>query len=75
MHAVTDPRIRAPEDYNFAHFRLRQAAGEARAFLRRQGVAPGAIAPDFELLTVAGARFRLSGCRGRPVLLRFGSGS
>lgn len=38
------------------------------------GSQPGQFAPDFDLPTVAGGRFRLSDFRGKqPVLLEFGS--
>ena len=55
------------EDYNFTHFRMRHMAAE----LLRTGLAPGAPAPDFELPATGGGRVRLSGLRGRPVLLHF----
>jgi hypothetical protein len=40
----------------------------------RDGPEPGQLAPDFDLPTVAGGRFRLSDFRGKqPVLTQFGS--
>lgn len=34
-------------------------------------ITPGDLAPDFELMDVQGNRVRLSGFRGKPVLLAF----
>lgn len=34
-------------------------------------ITPGDLAPDFELEDVRGKRVRLSGFRGRPVILTF----
>lgn len=57
--------------YNYDTFR-RHMMKEDMAF--RGGPEPGQLAPDFDLLTVEGARFRLSDYRGRkPVLVQFGS--
>lgn len=38
---------------------------------QRVAVSAGALAPDFELETLSGGRFRLSDWRGHPVLLNF----
>jgi thiol-disulfide isomerase/thioredoxin len=44
------------------------------AFANRGKLAPGDLAPDFELLTLDGSsRVKLSSLRGRPVVLFFGS--
>lgn len=57
--------------YNYDTFR-RHMMKEDMNF--RGGPGAGEIAPDFELPTVEGGRFRLSDLRNeRPVLLEFGS--
>jgi hypothetical protein len=61
------------ERYNYAHFRVRHVAGEARKTVRRAGVPPGERAPDFELPRVGGGTWRLAQQLNPPVLLRFGS--
>jgi hypothetical protein len=58
-----------PRDYNFRHFRLRHMAAELLRTVRPEGVLPGREAPDFELESTHGPPLRLSGLRGRPVLL------
>lgn len=60
-----------PEPYNYDTFR-RHMFKEDLHF--RGGPEPGQLAPDFDLPTIDGARFRLSEYRGqRPVLIEFGS--
>jgi hypothetical protein len=68
-------RVEAPADYNYERFRPRHLILDARRTIARQGVQPGEEAPDFELPRVEGTPLRLSELRGRPVLLRFGSGT
>ncbi len=58
--------------YNYKHFRTKQLVRDALRTLNRAGVAPGELAPDFELPRVGGS-LRLSDLRGKPVLLHFGS--
>lgn len=62
-----------PRDYNYAHFRTKHFLADLVHSLRGEGIAPGAEAPDFDLPTTTGERGRLSGLRGRPVVLHFGS--
>lgn len=45
---------------------VRTSSGE-----RSEGVVPGRVAPDFTIQTVEGEPFRLSGQRGRVVVLDF----
>jgi len=54
-------------DLNFRHFRARHMVAE----LLRTGLPPGGEAPDFELPSTDGRRVRLSGLRGKPVVLHF----
>lgn len=59
------------EPYNYDTFR-RHMIKEDMHF--RGGPEPGMLAPDIDLPTVEGGRFRLSAHRGkRPVLIQFGS--
>ena len=59
------------ETYNYDSFR-RSMVQEDMGF--RGGPRPGEPAPDFDLPTVDGGRFRLGAHRGsRPVLIEFGS--
>jgi hypothetical protein len=58
-------------DYNYPRFTARQFAREARTTIGRWGVAPGTLAPDFELPCVQGGTLRLGTLRGKPVLMRF----
>jgi hypothetical protein len=61
----------AQEPYNYDTFR-RHMMHEDLHF--RGGPAPGQVAPDVDLPTVAGGRFHLREYRSRrPVLLEFGS--
>src|SRR5690606_38451353 len=61
------------EEYNFRHFRTKHLLKDAQATIRGNGMRPGELAPDFELLRSDGGTLRLSELRGRPVLLHFGS--
>jgi hypothetical protein len=66
----TDGRRAAMDAYNYDTFR-RHMMNEDMHF--RGGPKPGESAPDFDLPTVDGGRFRLSEHRGRPVLIEVGS--
>jgi hypothetical protein len=66
-------RAEEPADYNFAHFRTKHLVQDAEGTLVRRGIAPGEIAPDWELPRAGGGTLRLSDLRGKPVLLHFGS--
>ncbi len=76
--AVTDrlaalaERLSADE-YNYEHFRAEHIIADTRHTLAQRGIAPGEPAPDFELPQADGGRLQLSGLRGWPVLLHFGS--
>lgn len=72
---ATLERAESLEDYNFQHFRTKHLAQDGRRTVAAEGIAPGELAPDFELPRAddAGATLRLSDLRGRPVLLHFGS--
>jgi AhpC/TSA family len=60
-----------PEPYNYDTFRRHMMQQDMHF---RGGPAPGQAAPDFDLPTLGGERFRLSQYRGqRPVLIEFGS--
>lgn len=61
------------EEYNFAHFTTLILLEDVKRTINKEGVSPGAMAPDFELPTAMGDSLRLSELRGRPVLLHFGS--
>jgi hypothetical protein len=61
------------EVYNFEHFRTRHLLNDARGILAGEGIAPGEVAPDFELPSTEDGAVRLKDLRGRPPLLRFGS--
>jgi peroxiredoxin len=64
-------RSQVAESYNYDTFR-RHIMEEDMHF--SGGPQPGQPAPDFDLATVAGRRFRLADFRGRkPVLIEFGS--
>lgn len=61
------------EPYNYDTFR-RHMVKEDMHFAG--GPEPGQLAPDFDLPTVDGGRFRLSDYRGKqPLLIQFGSGT
>ena len=67
IRARTIDRLDPAHDVNFRHFRARHMVAE----LLRTGLPPGVEAPDFELPSTDGARVRLSGLRGKPVVLHF----
>jgi cytochrome oxidase Cu insertion factor (SCO1/SenC/PrrC family) len=58
---------------NYEHYWRKHQLADFERTWRGQGVAPGREAPDFELEAATGERVRLSGLRGRPVVLHFGS--
>ena len=58
-------------DFNFRHFRGRHMVAELLRGFCNHCLAPGAKAPDFELISTSGEPVRLSAFRGRPVLLHF----
>ncbi len=60
-------------EYNYEHFRTKHFLADVQQTIRGGGVQPGEEAPDFELDATEGGRVRLSGLRGRPVVLHFGS--
>ena len=60
-------------NYNFRYFPRYVLWADALRTVRRIGVQPGEPAPDFELPTSDGQFLRLSGLKGRPVVLHFGS--
>jgi len=61
------------DEYNYEHFRTTHLLRDAKRTLTKRGIAPGELAPDFELAHVEGGSLRLSDLRGKPVLLHFGS--
>lgn len=61
------------DEYNFEHFRATHLLADGRRTLTDSGIMPGEMAPDFALPRVGGGTLRLSGLRGTPVLLHFGS--
>ena len=63
----------ATSPYNFEHFRRCHLVEDAKGTVTGVGVAPGTLAPDFELPLIGGGTLRLADRRDRPVLLRFGS--
>ncbi len=75
LHSGRDMKVLAFEGrpYNFDHFRTTHLIADAVGTFRLRGVAPGALAPDFELPVTDGTPWRLSEHRDRPVLLHFGS--
>ena len=60
-------------EYNYEHFRPKHLLADVWKTIRGEGLQPGAQAPDFEMETTEGGQIRLSGLRGKPVVLRFGS--
>ena len=66
-------RAEPAERYNYRHFRPRLVAGEVVKTLEARGIAPGELAPDFELPVVGGGIWRLARYLNPPILLRFGS--
>ncbi len=61
------------DEYNYEHYRTEHLLHDAQRTLDRRGIAPGTVAPDFELPQVGGGTLRLSDLRGRLTLLHFGS--
>ncbi len=61
------------DDYNFESFRAKYLINDARRTVEAEGIQPGELAPDFELLQVGGGSIRLSDLRGQPTILHFGS--
>jgi hypothetical protein len=60
------------DEYNYSAFSQSQSAGKSNEF--KISLRAGEEAPDFELPTPDGDRFRLSAFRGQKhVLLEFGS--
>lgn len=62
-----------PNEYNFSHFRAKHLAQDAGRTIEGRGIAPGEVAPHFDLPIVGGGSVSLSSLRGKPVLLHFGS--
>lgn len=60
-------------DFNFRHYRGRHMVAELLRGFCDHCLLPGTKAPDFELVSTSGETVRLSGLRGRPVLLHFAS--
>lgn len=60
-------------EYNFAHFQRKHLIEDSKATLEKRGIAPGELAPDWELPRAGGGHLRLSDLRGNPVVLHFGS--
>jgi hypothetical protein len=63
------------EQYNYEHFWLKHFLADVVRSARGAGLRPGSAAPDFDLESTDGERVSLSGFRGRPVLVHFGSGT
>jgi hypothetical protein len=70
---VSQRRKASLDEYNYEHFRAKYLLEDGQRTIRRSGVRPGSIAPDFELPRADGGTVRLSELRGAPVLLHFGS--
>ena len=70
--AALDRKESTPE-YNFTHFRAKHLLQDALRTINKEGIAPGELAPDFELPLARGGSLRLSGLRGKPAVLHFGS--
>ena len=67
------PLRHSTEEYNFAHFQRKHLLEDSKATIEKRGIAPGELAPDFEMPRVGGGHLRLSHLRGNPVVLHFGS--
>ena len=61
------------DNYNFEHFKTKILLHDIERTAKEQGIAPGQLAPDFELPQVGGKSLRLSDLRGKPTILHFGS--
>jgi hypothetical protein len=61
--------------YNYEHFWLKHIVADLVRSAKGAGLRAGSAAPDFELRSTDGEDIRLSGLRGRPVLLHMGSGT
>jgi len=73
--STTVAELQPLEAYNYAHFRTKHFIADLARSVRGEGVPPGNEAPDFDLPATTGERVRLSGLRGRPTVLHFGSGT
>lgn len=67
------PLRHSPDEYNFAHFQRKHLIEDAQATVEKRGIAPGTLAPEFEMPRAGGGHLRLSSLRGTPVILHFGS--
>jgi hypothetical protein len=68
------PAIRRDEaNYNFEHFQRYILWADLQRTIRRHGIQPGDVAPDFRLPLANGDFLSLHGMLRRPVLLHFGS--
>ncbi len=72
LYETLDPSL-MDDEYNFRHFRTKHLINDAKRSIRRAGIQPGELAPDFDLPCVGGGTVRLSSFRGQPVLLHIGS--
>ncbi len=61
------------QNYNFEHFKTKILLNDIKRTAKAQGIAPGELAPDFELPQIGGGSLQLSDLRGRPTILHFGS--
>jgi hypothetical protein len=59
--------------YNFAEFKRYVLRADVQRTIRRHGIWPGDVAPDFTLPLASGEFLTLHQMLGRPVLLHFGS--
>ena len=76
--AASTAEISSQDDlraYNYEHFWPKHFVADLWRTAQGAGLQPGSQAPDFELESTEGDRFRLAQTRGRPVLLHFGSGT
>jgi hypothetical protein len=73
--ARTTSQPTSPEAYNYEHFHPKYFLEDAKLAVKPRGVAPGDVAPDFELRDTEGRIWRLTELRGKPVVLITGSGT